>query len=171
MMNFLWRLLLWVVHAPPSPGKMVCSCMTVIVPTQSNPPLCFLQSPVHPTRCQGGISCASPGRPHTHTVSWLVNKAPGTANEDKSCLHTSSLSSSHSTVRGRHDTIVIAFPYQKDDRFLGKQERTSVYSGIFFSAVLLMSWDAGGAQREQQVGKIKSLVLSLSPQRPGVCLL
>lgn len=124
---------------------MVCS-----IPTP--PPLVFLHSPVHPTRCQGGISCASPSRPHTHA---RTQTKPLVLPMKLSHFSAAPGLSFQSPVRGRQDTIVVASPRQ-DNRFLRGEEPVSACQGLFPSFLPPRSWDAGGAQREQQVGEIKS---------------
>lgn len=153
---------------------MVCSCRRWGQSPPSFPPLLFLQSPVHPTRCQGGISCASPGRPHTHTYThtqcWLANKATGTANKGEPCLRASPLLSLRCcegkawhhchrlSVSGRHCC------WEEERLVFGSWWNILVSSSVDE----LRCWRSAEriAGRENQ-----SWVLSSFPQRPGVCLL
>lgn len=87
--------------------------------------LVFLHSPVHPTRCQGGISCASPDRPHTHAHTEHIGKTKPLALPMKqSHFSMLSLSSIQSAVWWRHDSIVVASPHPKDGGFGGKRRRS-----------------------------------------------
>lgn len=123
-----------------------------------------LWSSVHSTRCQGGISCASPGRPHTHTRTYTVclveNKASSTASWRRSL-----------PPRSVHPYVacaVLMLPRQKgmtppSPGLFGKgrfHRGTSgwflPFDGIFLFLLMVKSWNAGRAQREQQVGEIRA---------------
>lgn len=171
-------------HTPLFPAGMVCSsgCVTTIATLR--PPLLFHHSLGHPARCQGGISCASPDRPCTHTHTLTHARFAGWRTKP---LMLPIEPSDASTVRRLFFFFFVVFCFLLLRRsnvwhghcrlsliassvFLGdegeKRSGTSAHFGLFSS-----SWDAGGAQREQQVGIVSSRMLSLFPRRPTVCLL
>lgn len=116
----------------------------------------------HPV--SGGISCASPGRPHTHTrthtVCLVENKASSTASWRRSLPPRS--------VRPYVACAVLMLPRRKgmtlpSPGFFGKRRfhrGTSgwflPFDGIFLFLLMVKSWNAGRTQREQQVGEIRA---------------
>lgn len=140
-------------HAPPS--------------LPSLPP-----KPCTPHPVSGGDQlCQSRQATHTHSHTCIHIQDAGWGTKllvlpmKRSHASAFSLFSSHSLVRGRHDNIVVDFSDQKTTVWR-KESGISNKVDYIFAVLRLRSWDAGGAQREQQVGGIRSWMLSSSPRWP-----
>lgn len=112
----------------------------------------FPPQPCAPHPVSGGDQlCQS--RQATHTRSG-ADKAAGAANEAELFLRRARpLFSFPGKAKAWHRCCHI--PHQ-DNRFLGGEEPVPVRRELFWAFLPLRNWDAGGAQREQQVGKTKS---------------
>lgn len=115
----------------------------------SSPPLSPKPCTPHPVS-GGDQLCQSRQTTHTHTYTHSADWRTKPLVLPIKASHASALllSSPYAAVRGRHDTIAIASLFQEDTVVGRKSGWSLAYGGIFLSLLLLMSWDAGGAQRE-----------------------
>lgn len=121
-------------HPPPPPfwsKWYVPLAMTAIAP---HPPSPVPPKPCTPHPVSGGISCASPGRPHTQCAGWRTK--PLALPMKTSHASVLSLSSFHSAVRGDHCRRL---SLSERRQFGREEESVLVYSGIILSFPLLPS--------------------------------
>ena len=126
--------------------------------TPPSPPLPLKPSTPHPVS-GGDQLCQSRQATHTHTRthSALVGEQSPWYCQWRQAMPPRLASLLFTPPWGEGMTpLLLPFLIRKKTVFGGEEEPLLVYSGIFLSYLLLMSWDAGGAQREQQVGKITS---------------
>lgn len=117
--------------------------VTAIVPqhhhhhtTSPPPPPPLPPKPCTPHPVSGGDQlCQSRQATHTQSAGWQTK--PLALPMKTSHASALSLSSSHAAVRGRHDTIVVGLPYQRDDSFL-RERRRSWFTVEYFSPLLLL---------------------------------